>query len=145
MRSALKRLPGALAVIWALPTTLVGAVALGIALVTGARASFVDGVLEAHGGWIARALGMLLRDRGGVAAITLGHVVLGASPTALAVTRAHERVHVAQCQRWGPLFLPAYAMAGLWAWIGGRDPYRDNAFEREAFSADEPGCRMDPP
>jgi hypothetical protein len=74
--------------------------------------------------------------RGGVAAVTLGHVVLGASVTALAETRAHERVHVAQCERWGPFFLPAYALASLWARLRGRDAYRDNPFEREAFAVE---------
>lgn len=128
----------ALAVIWALPTTLVGALAAGVAVATGGRAALVDGVLEAHGGWIRWALGRLLEGRG-VAAITLGHVVLGASAAALADTRAHERVHVAQCERWGPLFLPAYALASLWARLRGRDPYRGNPFEREAFAVEVPG------
>jgi hypothetical protein len=50
-------------------------------------------------------------------------------------TRAHERVHVAQCERWGPLFVPAYLAAGAWAWARGRHPYFDNPFEREAFAA----------
>jgi hypothetical protein len=126
-------------VIWALPTTLVGALLLAVAVATGGRAALVNGVFEAHGGWIRRALGWLLRDRGGVAAVTLGHVVLGASRSALAVTRAHERVHVAQCERWGPFFLPAYAIASLRALLRGGDPYRDNAFEREAFSIADPG------
>jgi hypothetical protein len=75
---------------------------------------------------------------GGVAALTLGHVVLGMSRAALAHTRAHERVHVAQVERWGPFFLPAYALASLWALLRGRNPYRDNPFEREAFAVAEP-------
>ena len=70
--------------------------------------------------------------------MTLGHVVLGTTPTALALTRAHERVHVSQCERWGPLFLPAYAMASLWALLRNADPYRDNRFEREAFAVANP-------
>ena len=36
------------------------------------------------------------------------------------------------------LFLPAYAASSLWAWLRGRDPYRGNAFEREAFAAGGP-------
>jgi hypothetical protein len=47
--------------------------------------------------------------------------------------RAHERVHVRQCERWGIFFLPAYLGGSLWAAMRGGDPYRDNPFEREAF------------
>ena len=65
--------------------------------------------------------------------MTLGHVVLGRSAAALAETRAHERVHVTQCERWGPFFLPAYAASSLAAWARGGHPYWDNAFERRAF------------
>jgi hypothetical protein len=43
---------------------------------------------------------------------------------------------VRQCERWGPLFLPAYAIASLSAWVRGRDPYEGNRFEREAFAVD---------
>ena len=125
-----------LAVAWASPTTLVGALALGLAVVTGGRVALVKGVLEAHGGWIRPLLARFPVGPGGVAALTLGHVVLGASPAALTATRTHERVHVAQCERWGPLFLPAYAMASLWALLRGRHPYRDNPFEREAFAVE---------
>ena len=53
--------------------------------------------------------------------MTLGHVVLGRSAAALAETRAHERVHVTQCERWGPFFLPAYAASSLAAWARGGD------------------------
>jgi hypothetical protein len=130
--------------IWALPTTLVGSLLLGLTVMTGGRASLVDGVLEAHGGWVRRALMRLPVGRGGVAAVTLGHVVLGTDAAALVLTRAHERVHVAQCERWGPFFLPAYAMASLWALLRGADAYRDNCFEREAFAATDPAgedCR----
>lgn len=135
-----------LATIWALPTTLVGLLLLGLAVVTGGRASLVDGVLEAHGGWVRWALARMPVGRGGGATMTLGHVVLGTSQAALAVTRAHERAHVSQCERWGPFFLPAYAIASLFALMRGADPYRDNRFEREAFAvanpADEDAARL---
>ncbi len=65
--------------------------------------------------------------------MTLGHVVLGRDPAALDQSRAHERVHVAQCERWGVAFLPAYACASALAWLRGGDAYFDNAFEREAW------------
>ena len=37
--------------------------------------------------------------------------------------RAHERVHVRQCETWGPLFVPAYLTASLWAVWRGRNFY----------------------
>jgi len=121
-----------LALCWALPTTLLGLLPAAVALATGGRAAWRDVVLEVHGGWLRGAIRMipLLRSGG---AVTLGHVVLGTSRAALAATRAHERVHVAQCERWGPLFLPAYALSSLWAVARGAHAYRDNMFEREAF------------
>ena len=139
MTLAVRLLLRAPALIWALPTTLVGSLLLALAVMTGGRASLVDGVLEAHGGWVRRALATLPIGRGGAAAVTLGHVVLGTDPAALALTRGHERVHVAQCERWGPFFLPAYAMASLWALLQGADAYRDNWFEREALALADAG------
>src|SRR5262245_54488598 len=128
----------ALAVLWALPTSLPGLVMAVVALATGGRAARQDGVLEVCGGWVRGVLSRLPRLRDG-GALTLGHVVLGTSRAALAATRAHERVHVAQCERWGPLFLPAYALSSLAALLAGRDPYRDNRFEREAFQKADGG------
>ena len=115
--------------VWASPTTAVGLAAAGLALLTGGRARRVGGVLEVHGGLAAVAL-----RRVGAAAMTLGHVVLAVDADAHARCRDHERVHVRQCERWGPLFLPAYAAASLAAKLRGGDYYRDNRFEREAFA-----------
>lgn len=117
---------------WASPTSALGLLALGL---TAPRFTVVDGVLEAHGPGIA-ALFDLIAPRRRIAAMTLGHVVLGRSAAALAETRAHERVHVTQCECWGPLFLPAYAASSLAAWARGGDIYRDNAFERAAWQID---------
>ena len=112
--------------IWASPNTLIG-LALGLPLMPfGARMYIVDGVIE-----IASRHRQPGR-RWPFAAITFGHVVLGTHPQELQRLRAHERVHVRQCERWGPLFLPAYALAGAWQWVRGRDAYRDNPFEVEA-------------
>jgi hypothetical protein len=119
--------------VWAAPTTLLGLLFVPLALVTGGGLQGVQGVLEVYGGgvrWILRH-GTLVR--GGALALTLGHVVLGADRAALDVTRSHERVHVRQCERWGPLFVPAYLLASLWALVRGRHPYRDNPFELEAY------------
>lgn len=53
---------------------------------------------------------------------------------ALFLTRAHERIHVRQYERWGPFFIPAYFLAGLVAILRGGHGYRDNRFERQAFA-----------
>ena len=78
------------------------------------------------------ALRQAPRRRWPFAAITLGHVIVGTHAGELDRLRAHEQVHVRQCERWGPLFLPAYALAGVWQWLRGRDAYWDNPFEVEA-------------
>ena len=96
----------------------------------------VDGVLEAAGGWPARVLRRGFPFSGAVAAITLGHVVVGVSLEALTATRAHERAHVRQFERWGVLMLVLYPLAGLAAWLRGGHPYRDNVFECEARAAE---------
>ena len=68
--------------------------------------------------------------------MTLGHVVLGLDRAAHRRTRRHERVHVRQCERWGPLFLPAYLLASAYLWLKGRSAYYDNPFEREAYESE---------
>lgn len=93
----------------------------------------VDGVLELHGGAVSFFLRRCTLLRGGASAMTLGHVVLGRDEQLLALTRDHERIHVRQCERWGPFFIPAYLLASLFALMRGRRPYEDNPFEREAY------------
>jgi hypothetical protein len=92
----------------------------------------VDGILEVHGGALRFLLERAVPLRGGAAAMTLGHVVLGRDQPCLASTRSHERVHVRQCEIWGPLFLPAYLLAGLIAVARGGHMHRDNWFEQHA-------------
>lgn len=119
-----------LAYLWASPMSLLG---LGLALAAGpARMRRHGGVLEAWGGLAGRVLGRRLPGSGPVAAITLGHVIIGRTDTLLAGVRLHEQVHVNQMERWGILFLLAYPLASLWAWLRGGHPYLDNVFEREA-------------
>lgn len=89
----------------------------------------VAGVIECSGG-AARALLRSPPLRAG--AITLGHVIAGVDDRTLERFRAHERIHVRQAERWGPLFIPAYLAAGLWTALRGGDAYRDNPFEIEA-------------
>lgn len=123
----------ALIYLWAGPTSLIGLCLLPIALLSGGRARCVDGVIEIYGGAITFLLRYCTLLRGGASALTLGHVVLARNAELLNATRAHERVHVRQCERWGPLFLPAYGIASLIALARGQHAYRDNAFEREAY------------
>jgi hypothetical protein len=119
--------------LWAAPNTLIGLVLLPFVLLTKGRAAVVDGVVELQG-WLPEfLLRRCIPIRGGASAITLGHVVLGRDETCLAATRRHERVHVRQCERWGPAFIPIYLLASLWSLVSGQGAYEGNYFEREAF------------
>jgi hypothetical protein len=90
-------------------------------------------VLEVYGGFASFLLRRLVPLPGGASAMTLGHVVIARDPECHTQTRAHERIHVRQCERWGPLFIPAYLGASLVLKLRGRDAYMDNPFEREAY------------
>jgi hypothetical protein len=118
--------------LWAAPTSALG---LLIVLAAGWRVQLrvVGGVLEAHGPMLAWLLTHLTLLPGGATALTLGHVVIARDHRSLDATRAHERVHVRQCEVWGPLFVPAYLAASLMAALRGGHFYRDNRFEVEAF------------
>ncbi|MDP2266033.1 MAG: hypothetical protein Q8J70_05715 [Thiobacillus sp.] len=133
--------------LWALPVTLLGLFVVLMARSSGGAVRRVDGVLEAAGGWPARILQRGLPFSGPVAAVTLGHVVVGLSQAALDATRIHERVHVRQFERWGVLLLVLYPLAGLHAWLRGGCPYRDNVFEQEARLAESTtvGAVKNPP
>lgn len=68
----------------------------------------------------------------------MGHVILARDEEGLARSRRHERVHVRQFERWGPLLLPAYVLAGCLVHFRGGHWYLDNPFEQQAFTgADE--------
>jgi hypothetical protein len=123
---------------WASPMTMVGLALVGVGLATGGRASVVSGVVEAHGGAIRRGLRRLPVGSGGASALTLGHVVLGSDSAALQRSRPHERVHVAQYEKWGPLFPFAYAASSLSALFGGDSAYSGNRFEKEADRLSKP-------
>jgi hypothetical protein len=105
-----------------------------------AKLAIVDGVLEAHGPGLSWMLTHLTLMPGGAGAMTLGHVVIARDRWSLEATRDHERVHVRQCESWGPLFIPAYLAASLWAAAHGRSLYYGNRFEAEAYEAERNGC-----
>lgn len=127
----LARVLRTLSVIWASPGTLVGLVIGTVGLASGGTWQLHSGVLEFYGGFVTRFLGMMPVR---AAAMTFGHVVLGQTSESLEFTRTHERVHVKQYERWGPFFIPAYLLFSAALWIAGRDAYRDNPFEVEAYA-----------
>ncbi len=120
--------------LWALPWSVLGLALAAPALATGAQARWVAGVCEVSGGSVLR----WWADHApfGTIAITLGHVVLGRDAHTLNTLRVHEHAHVRQYERWGLLFVPAYAVSCAWQWVRGRHPYLDNGFEVQARQAE---------
>jgi len=123
-----------LSYLWAFPGTCVGLLMIPLATLTGGQLQVVEGVLEAYGGSLSKLLQQPFWFCGPIAAITLGHVVLGCDQETLNKTRRHERVHVRQYEVWGPFFIPAYLLASCWVGLRGGNPYRDNPFEVEAYA-----------
>jgi hypothetical protein len=121
-----------LAYLWASPTTALGLLFVPDGLLTG-QVRRVQGVLEVHGRLTRFFLTHCTLLEGGASAMTLGHVVIGRDRRLLDESRTHERVHVRQCERWGPLFIPAYLTFCAIAWARGLRAYDDNPFEREAY------------
>jgi len=116
--------------VWASPWTLLGLGVGLLGLATGGRCRQRGRVVEFYGGSVAW---LLERAPIGPCAMTLGHTILGRSPEVLDMAREHELVHVRQYERWGPLFIPLYLLASLLLWLQGKQAYRDNPFEREAY------------
>jgi hypothetical protein len=131
----MRRLPAIVRYVWAAPTTFIGAMVL-VAGLRRAKLRIVDGVVEAHGPALAWMLRNLTFMPGGAAALTLGHIVIADSQASLESTRVHERVHVRQCEAWGPLFVPAYLAASVIAAVRGGNYYYDNRFEAQAYAGD---------
>lgn len=119
--------------IWAFPNTCIGIPFLPMALCPGGNIQWGKGVLEVSGPIIAKFLKHCIPVIGGASAMTLGHIIIGRDPECLNSARIHELVHVHQCEKWGPFFIPAYFTATLIAFCKGRDPYLGNIFEREAY------------
>jgi hypothetical protein len=118
--------------VWALPNTILGLLLVPFVVATRGQVRAVDGVLELHGWLLSCLLRRCVPLPGGASAMTLGHVVLARDERALCTTRRHERVHVRQCELWGPAFIPAYMAAAAWGFITGNGAYAGNYFERQA-------------
>lgn len=113
---------------WALPVSCIGIVLLPFVILSGGAVVIAVGVIEAEG-----AIASFLLSRLHIDAMAIGHVVFGRNRDSLMRCRNHERVHVRQYERWGPLFPFLYLLSSAAALVRGLDPYRDNRFEREAF------------
>ncbi|APZ93367.1 hypothetical protein [Fuerstiella marisgermanici] len=119
-----------IAIIWALPYTILGLLIGLFGLCTRGRV-LRRWPLEFYGGGVEWFLSRLPSDL--VMAMTLGHVILGRTKAALDISREHELVHVRQYERWGPFLGPAYWACSLFLWLRGKDGYHDNPFEKEAW------------
>lgn len=117
--------------LWAAPCSAVGLLLLALVLACGGNAAARNGALETTYRQRAADCGPFTR-RLPFRGIVFGHVILAISAEELEFIRAHERVHVAQYERWGPLFFVAYPLSSLWQLLHGRHPYRDNYFEVQA-------------
>lgn len=124
-----------LAYLWAGPVSVAALPLAALALASGGRGRLAGGVLEVGGGVLGPLLSRAIPSFP-IGAITLGHVVLGANAAALDASRAHERVHVRQYERWGAFFPVVYAGSSIAALLAGRHLHADNRFEREASRAD---------
>ena len=126
-------------VLWTLPNTILGCVFGVVGLAFGGKVQIKRGAIEFYSGGTKWIMQHLLPNGQFVLAITLGHSILGQTEAALDISRDHEHVHVRQYERWGPLFIPAYFIASFIAWMQGKDPYRGNSFEVEAYGQEPIG------
>ncbi len=127
-------MPKFLKYLWVLPATCVGLAVVPLAVLTGGKAAVQSGAIEVHGGllqWV------LTRTPMRVAAMTLGHVIVGRTQRCLDDARVHEHVHIRQYELWGIFFIPAYFIASVVALLTGQDPYYGNVFEKEAYEKEK--------
>ncbi len=116
-------------IIWASPYTILGLMIGLLGLCTRGRV-LRRWPLEFCDGGVCWLLEHLPSDY--VMAMTLGHVILGRTETALDICREHERVHVRQYERWGPFLYPAYFGCLLILRWRGKDGYLENPFAKQA-------------
>jgi hypothetical protein len=109
-----------------------------VGLLTGGGVQRKGRVIEFYGGFARWVLDRMPNGQF-VIAMTLGHTILGKTIDALEISRDHELVHVRQYERWGLFFIPAYLLSSLFLWCRGKDAYRENPFEREAYGETEIG------
>lgn len=121
---------------WAAPNTALGLCFLPPTVLSGGKVRYERGAIEVHGGFTRFFLSRCLLIQ--ASAMCLGHVILARDRASLDRSREHERVHVRQYERWGPLMLPAYFFASFLAWRRGRHFYLDNHFELEAYRLSSP-------
>ena len=117
--------------IWAAPCSAIGLALAVLPLCMGGRARWSAGALEVTHRQTQASCGKLARTlpfRG----IVFGHVILAVTREELQHIGPHERVHVEQYERWGPLFLFAYGASSAWQLLKGRGPYWNNHFEVQA-------------
>lgn len=122
--------------VWASPNTVL---AIAVGLVLAARFRFYDGVVEIYGprvSWVLKRLPI------SALAMTMGHAIFARDEAALDLTRRHEHVHVRQYERWGPAFIAVYLGISAWLYLRGKDGYRENPFEIEAYAVDDPGSKL---
>jgi len=116
---------------WASPCSLVGLILALPAMLVGARARRIHGVLEVAVPVPRARLPGLLHVLP-FSAITFGHVVIGCCTAELDRLRDHEHQHVRQYELWGPFFFVAYPLSSLVQWARGNHPYLHNRFEVQA-------------
>ena len=118
---------------WASPYTLMGLLLGAMGLATGGHGRVRGRAIEFHGGFVSWFVRHLPLGETTLA-FTLGHTILGQTAASLDIAHNHEMVHVRQYEKWGPFMGIAYLGASCVLWCLGRDPYRDNPFEREAYA-----------
>ncbi len=135
LRNTLRFLRKTAVIIWASPYSIIGLFIGFAGVFFGGRVRIAGPAIEFYDGGIKWFVHRLPHGQFTLA-LTLGHVILGQTDAALAVSRKHEAVHVAQYERWGPLMLPAYLLSSCYVYLMGKRFYRDNPFEREAYDRD---------
>ena len=117
--------------LWASPCSAIGVALAAFPLSAGGKAKWSAGALEVTYRCSLARCGKLARElpfRG----IVFGHVILAVTRDELVVIGPHERIHVEQYERWGPLFFLVYAVSSLWQLASGHSPYWHNHFEVQA-------------
>lgn len=135
LNAGLRLMERVVVIAWAGPWSLLGLTIGVCGLLRGGEIRMFRGTVICYGPSLARWL-RCVPIVGGASAMTLGHCIVARSLHDALVTHPHELVHVKQYERWGLFFVPAYLINSIYLGIVGRDPYRDNAFEREAYEAD---------